>query len=233
MPKHEPGTAAHEANRMKKSQKTKIRWYCGLCQVPCKDENGFKCHLESETHVLREQAVHESLRTFKLSKNDEIFRRKFLDYLVSKHFGQTVLAHDVYRDMYPIDRPQNLMKETCWETLGVFIAQLRKQGAVEAHKGVKGWQIRITSKDFEDEGSEVDSEEDKQTKVEKKRKETDEIELLSLKRIKEPETIESHSESSKRISGAKVSFALSKGAKFPLKSKLPSAFENDSSDDHS
>lgn len=126
-------------------QKSKIRFYCGLCQIACKDQNGYKCHLETENHLHRELAVTESLRTFVLSSEDKSFRKKFLDHLVAKHFGQTCLAHEVYRDLYPLDRGHNIIKATCWGTLGVFIAQLRKDKMAEANKGVKGWQVRVSS----------------------------------------------------------------------------------------
>eukprot|EP00961_Rhodomonas_salina_P020791 279756-Rhodomonas_salina.1 len=30
---------------------TKLRWYCQLCEKPCRDENGYKCHVSSESHL--------------------------------------------------------------------------------------------------------------------------------------------------------------------------------------
>ncbi len=34
----------------------KLRWYCQMCQKQCRDENGFKCHCTSESH-LRQMAI--------------------------------------------------------------------------------------------------------------------------------------------------------------------------------
>jgi DNA/RNA-binding protein KIN17 len=225
MPKYEPGTAAFASNQMRKSQKTKIRWYCGLCHVPCKDENGFKCHLSSEPHLLREQAVDDSLRTFKVTKTDREFRKKFLDFLIAKHFGQTVFAHEVYRELYPLDRPQNIMKGTCWETLGTFIAQLRKEGRLEAHKGVKGWQIRIATEDFGTIEHESDDDAEKEfPAVAGKRKaeksESEGFNLLHLKRAKEGGEIQKHSESTGRTSENKLVFSLSTSSQFSMKPAL-------------
>lgn len=207
MPKHEPGTAAHISNQMRKNTKTKIRWYCGLCHVACKDENGYKCHLEHETHIHREQAVQESLRSFKVSKEDEKFKRKFIRYLVTKHFGQTVLAHEIYRELYPIDRAQNIMKTTCWETLGVFIAQLRKEGAIEAAKGIKGWQIRITSQDFSDDDGEKETTTRDVQEVSKSTSVHEDIQKVSLKRMRN-EFMETHSQSTGRNSLERVAFSI-------------------------
>ena len=27
-----------------------FRWYCQMCQKQCRDQNGFKCHISSESH---------------------------------------------------------------------------------------------------------------------------------------------------------------------------------------
>jgi len=37
-------------NRIKSKGLQKLRWYCQMCQKQCRDENGFKCHLTSESH---------------------------------------------------------------------------------------------------------------------------------------------------------------------------------------
>jgi DNA/RNA-binding protein KIN17 len=226
MPKHEESTAAFLNQQQRKSQKTKIRWYCGLCHVACKDENGYKCHLEHETHIHREQAVQESLRSFQLTSEDRKFRKRFLEFLATKHFGQTVLAHDIYRELYPLDRGHNIMKSTAWETLGVFVAQLRKEGRLEAHKGLKGWQMRVTSEEFVD--SEPDTQKPPPQPLKEKRK--DEIEEISLKRVKPLDQIESHTASTARVSGEKVSFSLG-ALKSASRPAVSSAFGADSSSD--
>ena len=39
------------ANRIKAKGLQKLRWYCQMCQKQCRDENGFKCHTQSESHL--------------------------------------------------------------------------------------------------------------------------------------------------------------------------------------
>jgi len=39
------------ANAIKAKGLQKLRWYCQLCQKQCRDENGFKCHQMSESHM--------------------------------------------------------------------------------------------------------------------------------------------------------------------------------------
>ena len=38
-------------NRVKAKGLTKLRWYCQLCEKACRDENGYKCHTQSESHL--------------------------------------------------------------------------------------------------------------------------------------------------------------------------------------
>jgi DNA/RNA-binding protein KIN17 len=41
------------SNRLKSKGLQKLRWYCQLCEKQCRDENGFKCHCLSESHIRR------------------------------------------------------------------------------------------------------------------------------------------------------------------------------------
>ena len=50
MGKAEKGTPKDIANRMKAKGLQKLRWYCQMCEKQCRDENGFKCHIMSESH---------------------------------------------------------------------------------------------------------------------------------------------------------------------------------------
>ena len=45
-------------------------WFCGLCGVGCKDENGFKCHLESEKHITNESTVATSKKRGRMYVDD-------------------------------------------------------------------------------------------------------------------------------------------------------------------
>lgn len=205
MSKKEIGSAKWMSNQIRKqSTKTKIRWYCGLCQVACKDENGYKCHLEHEGHIRRQMAMEDSLREFKPTRDDKLFRKKFLDYIAKKHFGQTVLAHDIYRDIYPIDRGHNIMKGTCWGTLGVFVSQLKKEGRIEAQKGLKGWQIRVSSDQFQE--SDIEDQEAVEKKSKSEKVISSDFQQLSLQRG--DKVIEQHTESSERVGSDKVQFSL-------------------------
>ena len=38
-------------NAIKARGLTKLRFYCQVCEKACRDENGYKCHIESESHM--------------------------------------------------------------------------------------------------------------------------------------------------------------------------------------
>ena len=43
-------SALQIGNRIKAKGLQKLRWYCQMCGKQCRDENGFKCHLNSDSH---------------------------------------------------------------------------------------------------------------------------------------------------------------------------------------
>jgi len=45
------GTPKYVANKMKSKGLQRLRWYCQVCEKQCRDENGFKCHAQSESHL--------------------------------------------------------------------------------------------------------------------------------------------------------------------------------------
>ncbi len=51
MSKHGFLTPKAISNRIKAKGLQKLRWYCEMCQKQCRDENGFKCHTMSESHM--------------------------------------------------------------------------------------------------------------------------------------------------------------------------------------
>lgn len=48
------------ANAMKAKGLQKLRWYCQVCEKQCRDENGFKCHMATESHLRQMLVVGEN-----------------------------------------------------------------------------------------------------------------------------------------------------------------------------
>mmetsp|Transcript_26282 Transcript_26282/g.85043 ORF Transcript_26282/g.85043 Transcript_26282/m.85043 type:complete len:225 (+) Transcript_26282:116-790(+) len=149
MPKAEVGTPKWISNQWKKKGLNKLRWFCGLCQVSCRDANGFQLHLAHEGHLRREveQAERNKVRDaeaqYRADAYSEAFERSFLRYLVRTKLGQRVRAHEAYRAVNPDDRQHKVMATTCWETLGRFVVDLRNRGEVDAWRDDDGWIVSL------------------------------------------------------------------------------------------
>ena len=150
MPKAEVGTPKWISNQWKKKGLNKLRWYCGLCKVSCRDANGFQLHLAHEGHLRREVEAAERRTTsdrelqYRPDEYSEALERSFLRYLVRQKLGQRVRAHEVYRAINPDDRQFSIMASTCWETLGRFIVDLRQRGELEAWRDDDGWIVTLS-----------------------------------------------------------------------------------------
>ncbi|KAJ8613585.1 hypothetical protein CTAYLR_006158 [Chrysophaeum taylorii] len=149
MPKAEVGTPKWISTQWKKKGLNKLRWYCGLCQVSCRDANGFQLHLAHENHLRREAeaaergAVRDTAARYLADEYSEAFERSYLRYLVQHKLGQRVRAHEAYKSINPDDRQHDVMKKTCWGTLGRFIADLRERGEVDAWRDDDGWIVTV------------------------------------------------------------------------------------------
>ncbi|XKL61400.1 hypothetical protein PGB90_008457 [Kerria lacca] len=145
MPRAEVGTPKYIANKIKAKGLQKLRWYCQMCQKQCRDENGFKCHLMSESHQRQLLLFADNPHKF-LDEFSRRFEKDFLD-LLKRQFGtKRVLANKVYQE-YINDRQHTHMNATQWETLTEFVKWLGKENKCVVDETEKGW--FITYRDVE------------------------------------------------------------------------------------
>ncbi|CCO30733.1 KIN17-like protein [Rhizoctonia solani AG-1 IB] len=85
MPRAEVGTPKYLANAMKSKGLQKLRWYCQVCQKQCRDENGFKCHTQSEAHLRQMLVVGENAGRH-ISDFSSQFQSEFVT-LLSRRYG--------------------------------------------------------------------------------------------------------------------------------------------------
>jgi hypothetical protein len=66
MPKGSGGflTAKAIANRIKAKGLQKLRWYCQICEKQCRDENGYRCHIQSPSHQQQMKLFGENPKAF-------------------------------------------------------------------------------------------------------------------------------------------------------------------------
>lgn len=68
-----------------------------MCQKQCRDENGFKCHLTSESHK-RQMLVFGQAPERVIDGYSEEFEKDFLDLMRQAHPNSRVSAKQVYND---------------------------------------------------------------------------------------------------------------------------------------
>lgn len=84
MGKAEAGSTKWVANKMKSKGLQRLRWWCEPCQKQCRDANGFKCHVQSESHVRNLQIVGEDPKKF-INNFSNDFQRDFINLLRTAH----------------------------------------------------------------------------------------------------------------------------------------------------
>lgn len=139
MGKAEVGTPKYLANKMKAKGLQKLRWYCQMCEKQCRDENGFKCHTQSESHQRQ-------LLLFADNSNKYIhsFSKEFSDgyvELLRRRFGtKRVAANKIYQE-YIAHKDHLHMNATKWLTLSEYVKHLGREGICTVDETEKGWYI--------------------------------------------------------------------------------------------
>lgn len=133
------GTPKYLANKMKAKGLQKLRWYCQMCEKQCRDENGFKCHTQSESHQRQ-------LLLFADNSNKYIhsFSKEFSDgyvELLRRRFGtKRVAANKIYQE-YIADKDHLHMNATKWLTLSDYVKHLGREGICAVDETEKGWYV--------------------------------------------------------------------------------------------
>ena len=82
------------SNAMKAKGLGRLRWYCQVCEKQCRDENGYKCHTQSESHLRAILSVGEKGGKF-ISDSSQQFQREFIILLSRRYvYPYYVLYYD-------------------------------------------------------------------------------------------------------------------------------------------
>ncbi|KAF9088754.1 hypothetical protein BGX23_007132 [Mortierella sp. AD031] len=130
-------TAKAIGNRIKAKGLQKLRWFCQICEKQCRDENGFKCHVNSESHQRKMLLVAESPEKF-IDDYSAEFQAEFMKLLSTRYGTRRVHANLVYQE-FIADREHSHMNATKWTTLSEFTMHLGKEGLAIVDETPKGW----------------------------------------------------------------------------------------------
>eukprot|EP00550_Attheya_septentrionalis_P009856 CAMPEP_0198287100 /NCGR_PEP_ID=MMETSP1449-20131203/6021_1 /TAXON_ID=420275 /ORGANISM="Attheya septentrionalis, Strain CCMP2084" /LENGTH=238 /DNA_ID=CAMNT_0043985001 /DNA_START=90 /DNA_END=803 /DNA_ORIENTATION=+ len=146
MPKHDKGSVKDLANRMKARGLQKLKFYCQMCSKQCRDENGFKCHLMSDTHLRQMKMLSENTAGV-LDSFSRDFERGYVEVLRRRHgVRNRTSANGVYQEVIA-DKHHVHMNATKWATLSDFIQYLGKTGQCVVDETERGWYISLVERD--------------------------------------------------------------------------------------
>lgn len=149
MGKEKPGflTPKAIANRIKAKGLQKLRWYCQMCQKQCRDENGFKCHMMSESHQRQLLLFAENPDEYVDNFSKE-FEEGYCELLKRRFGTKRVHCNIVYQE-YIAHREHVHMNSTMWETLTDFVKWLGREGKCIVDYTEKGWFVQYVDRDPE------------------------------------------------------------------------------------
>ncbi|KAK2069605.1 hypothetical protein P8C59_004167 [Phyllachora maydis] len=126
MGKAEVGSAKHLSNQMKQKGLTRLRWYCQLCNKPCRDENAFKMHSQSPSHTRK---ALEAGSQFKETQEDfsKDFLRNFVSLLKTSHGEKEIQINRFYQEVIA-ERHHTHLNATKWHSLTDFAKHLGREG---------------------------------------------------------------------------------------------------------
>jgi DNA/RNA-binding protein KIN17 len=145
MGKAEKGTPKDIAKRIKAKGLQKLKFWCQVCEKQCRDANGFKCHLTSESH-LRQIKLFSEQSTGRLNSYSREFEANFLATLRTRHTTTEVNANNVYQEVIQ-DRTHVHMNSTIWATLGDFVKYLGRTGKCHVRETERGWYVSYIEQD--------------------------------------------------------------------------------------
>lgn len=97
MPRAEVGSTKHLANKMKSKGLQRLRFWCEPCQKQCRDANGFKCHVQSESHVRQMHLVGENPQKY-IQNYSSDFQRDMVSLLRTAHGEKWIGANKFYNE---------------------------------------------------------------------------------------------------------------------------------------
>ncbi|KAJ4389108.1 hypothetical protein N0V93_006570 [Gnomoniopsis smithogilvyi] len=139
MGKAEVGSTKWVSNQAKAKGLGRLRWYCQVCERQMRDENGFKMHVQSESHVRQMLVVGEDPKKA-INEFSNQFNRDFLTQLRTSHGTKAVHVNHFYQE-YIQNKEHVHMNSTRWPSLTEYAKYLGREGLCRVEETDKGLQI--------------------------------------------------------------------------------------------
>ena len=109
------------------------------------DENGFKCHMTSDSH-LRQMKLFRDNSTNLMTNFSREFESAYIDTLRRRHGTQRMNANFVYQEVIQ-DKVHIHMNATKWASLTDFVQYLGKHGICVVEETERGWYVTYVERD--------------------------------------------------------------------------------------
>ncbi|KAL5594775.1 hypothetical protein BROUX41_001689 [Berkeleyomyces rouxiae] len=139
MPKAEAGSVKHLSNHMKLKGLTRLRFYCQVCERGMRDENSFKQHTLSESHVRKMLVIGEDPKKAIKQFSDQ-FVKDFINLLKTSHGEKKIHINHFYQE-YIANKDHLHMNSTQWSSLTEFAKHLGREGICRVEETEKGLHI--------------------------------------------------------------------------------------------
>ncbi|KAL1867131.1 hypothetical protein Daus18300_006530 [Diaporthe australafricana] len=139
MGRAEVGSTKWVSNQAKSKGLGRLRWYCQVCERQMRDENGFKMHVQSESHVRQMLVVGEDPKKA-INEFSNQFNNDFLQQLRTSHGTKAVLINHFYQE-YIANKLHTHMNATKWPSLTEYAKHLGREGICRVEETDKGVQI--------------------------------------------------------------------------------------------
>ncbi|KAI2643323.1 domain of Kin17 curved DNA-binding protein-domain-containing protein [Xylaria nigripes] len=139
MPKAEAGSVKDLSKRMKMKGLQRLRFYCQVCERQMRDENGFKQHTMSESHVRQMLLVGEDPKKH-IEDFSRQFLRDFIQLLRTSHGEKSVHINQFYQN-YIANKEHVHMNATKWPSLTEFAKHLGRESICRVEETDKGIHI--------------------------------------------------------------------------------------------
>lgn len=131
MGKAEFGTAKYQSKQLKAAGLQRLRFYCQICEKQCRDQNGFKNHLQSPSHLGRISNLSKDGKGRSVIEDYlRLFEREFLRLLRINHGTKKINANKFYQEYILSDKNHVHMNATRWSTLTSFVRYLGRTSKV-------------------------------------------------------------------------------------------------------
>lgn len=145
MPQAEKGSLKDLGKRIKAKGLQKLKFYCQMCEKQCRDANGFKCHLTSESH-LRQMQIFSANAAGIMDQYSREFCKLYVDTLRMRHTTNRTNANQVYQQVIH-DKQHVHMNATVWATLTDFVQYLGRTGQCVVEDTERGWYVTYIERD--------------------------------------------------------------------------------------